>query len=608
VKNIILGCCIAALLTACDTGEVSYEDVDKPVYVYVPIGIPLESAGDLKKIGVDPGYPLNGDYYLAADLDLSREREPWIPIGTDRAHAFSGILEGMGKTIRGLNLGEGAAAYTGLFGYCYLATVSNLIIEPAYEGPIELSGEEDQYIGVVAGYTENTRIINVTVKGNLAIEKSGTGSAYTGGIAGSVVNGELRDCAADLALKGETRAGGYLYAGGIAGSIAQRSGAGTCKVSGCTATGSVTLMTGEEATATLCAGGITGSVNNFTLGNCTSSLRTVEAIGSGRVYVGGITGNGAVSSCGVKSPEGFTVRIRGESTGTESPTVYAGGISGYGTVEESFVAGPAEIQAESTGTPNLYAGGIAGYTLGVRGITGSYVSESNPRTKVLAKASTPNTTGVARLILAGGIAGYVEDPISDCFSAADVRIETAVKINPRSSGGIGAGGILGRLTAGVKMTGCYATGAVEIQDQAGGVLYAGGLVGYGTILRTAFTIEKSLALNSRIQVISSGPSARGYRVLGGAFNSTGVESDSTSSLISLVNNYSWEDTPVQQGPSETELTDIAPPSNDSRGFGGDSKSLEEIQIESFFSNTLQWDLTDRWQWNPSLKLPVLKGL
>jgi len=62
----------------------------------------IYSAEDLAKIGVDADYPLTGDYFLAADIDMTDYPE-WTPIGSDDA-PFTGVFDGNNRTIKNFTL------------------------------------------------------------------------------------------------------------------------------------------------------------------------------------------------------------------------------------------------------------------------------------------------------------------------------------------------------------------------------------------------------------------------------------------------------------------------------------------------------------------------
>ena len=84
---------------------------------------------DLQKIGVDSSYPLDGNYLLQNDLNLSTI--DWTPIGgyygekgrVSGSGIFSGTFDGQGHVIEGLTIQKNNAlsnashyAFIGLFG------------------------------------------------------------------------------------------------------------------------------------------------------------------------------------------------------------------------------------------------------------------------------------------------------------------------------------------------------------------------------------------------------------------------------------------------------------------------------------------------------------
>lgn len=88
-------------------------------------GIAIRSADDLMKIGKSDDYPMDGDYVLVADLDLSGI-ENFTPIGgaasecgiVEGKNVFSGTFDGRGHTIAGLSIQVSSVerVHVGLFG------------------------------------------------------------------------------------------------------------------------------------------------------------------------------------------------------------------------------------------------------------------------------------------------------------------------------------------------------------------------------------------------------------------------------------------------------------------------------------------------------------
>lgn len=107
-------------------------------------GIALSSAEDLAKIGNDKKYPLDGNYVLVADIDMSNYGA-FTPIGgsasecgiVEGANVFSGTFDGRGHTIYGLKVDVTAneRSHVGMFGTVAStksdspAVIKNLIIK-----------------------------------------------------------------------------------------------------------------------------------------------------------------------------------------------------------------------------------------------------------------------------------------------------------------------------------------------------------------------------------------------------------------------------------------------------------------------------------------------
>lgn len=167
--------------------------------------IPIASAQDLAKIGVDESFPMSGDYELTADIDLSGEKN-WTPIGggvgTRGAYSgnnvFTGTFDGNGHIISNLTIDQTGNSTDdwqyGLFGMigsadsADKASVSNLILtgvdvtvdyETGYLSLGGLAGEINQNAVI-----ENVAIMDGSIEGN----PSGKGDVV--GVGGLV--GEMR--------------------------------------------------------------------------------------------------------------------------------------------------------------------------------------------------------------------------------------------------------------------------------------------------------------------------------------------------------------------------------------------------------------------------------
>jgi len=226
--------------------------------------IVISSAEELKKIGMDSGYPMNGDYVLNSDIDLSGQ--DWIPIGgtgstdgrsdyigirgdADPSHAnvFSGTFDGNGHVISGMTIKlDGSVngdvrncGQVGLFSIVGsntagdYASVTNLIMtdvnidvdfSDGFAAVGSLAGELNGY-----AYIDNIAIVNGTVIGNPR------GICDTVGIGGVIGECRTADSAitnkyisitniyngADVVASGTRK--DYCYAGAIVGRVAKSS-------------------------------------------------------------------------------------------------------------------------------------------------------------------------------------------------------------------------------------------------------------------------------------------------------------------------------------------------------------------------------------------------
>ena len=186
----------------------------------------IGSASELRKIGTENAYPLDGNYRLTADIDLSKDT--WTGIGGKTG--FSGTFDGDGHVINGMHAGSEKFAYSlkdnhawGLFPILNEgATVKNLIFRNVHYNGV--CTETNTAVGTVAGYTNQN---NVTIE-NVAV-LSGTLNAScvrqtrVGGIIGVARSSDgtlIRNCYNGALVQGDytSDAGNcYLSLGGIAG-------------------------------------------------------------------------------------------------------------------------------------------------------------------------------------------------------------------------------------------------------------------------------------------------------------------------------------------------------------------------------------------------------
>ncbi len=202
-----------------------------------------------------------GEYFkLITDLDLGGHN--WTPIGVAKPNFFSGIFDGDGHTVYGLNVYTNPdnkdALYGGVFGRVDNGTVKNLTVEGA----------------TVVSYKYSAAVV-----GNLTAKAAGAPAAV---INCHAVNCEIRG----------------LQIGGIVGRASQKSvDKGFLKITGCTAN-SITFKTifAEDFpnlsvdNANHFVGGIVGGAGATVVSGCTATQLTADIHGTGFAPVGGIVG------------------------------------------------------------------------------------------------------------------------------------------------------------------------------------------------------------------------------------------------------------------------------------------------------------------------------
>jgi hypothetical protein len=322
-------------------------------------GIAIGTAEDLAKIGNDDAYPLDGGYYLTADIDLGTY-DPWPPIGRrhaaagEAANPFTGTLNGNGKTIRNLKLSEsgfGTTAkqangrVTGLFGCTEAALIKNLTVDIGnYTMTAPGGSHYIMHLSPLAAYASWTRFYGITVKGTLNIDfdaQYGDNELRIGAIGGYIGGGEVAGCVSTLEING-TGKGSYTV-GGIAGYDV------TTKYINNRAEGDITI-------------------------NVVHSATWAESLDIISLYIGGFIGNGAGK--GELSRNTVTGNISISASGTADEVynnevlvqVTAGGFAGRarGKIKDCTASGnlTVEIAGQSPRFGNAigtFGDGFAGY-------------------------------------------------------------------------------------------------------------------------------------------------------------------------------------------------------------------------------------------------------
>ncbi len=348
-------------------GEVSLADAatDTP--------IKISSAENLKKIGTEPGFPMDGSYVLTEDIDLRGEENPWESIGKG-GKSFTGTFDGAGHTISGLYLNFSSIdTYRdqglGLFTHVHQGgTVKNLTVE----GKIDPTGLKHSPIGGIVGKNNGGTISNCTS----IVGITGSVNSPVGGIVGSSESGTIVDCHNTGSIN-VTCSNSDIGIGGIVGVTNN----GTVKT--CENTGNVTV---DYCTGT---GGIVGyAVRGSKVSNCRNS----GSIDGNKSKTGGIVGEnyGAVLKCY------NTGDVRSDGT--------AGGIAGRNVSENSGSGSTVE---------NCYNTGAVSGSGDVGGVVGHNSNSEKLDSKIKNCYNTGKVTGTDNL---GGAVGQIESgDVSDCY-------------------------------------------------------------------------------------------------------------------------------------------------------------------------------------------------
>ncbi|MBQ2863371.1 MAG: hypothetical protein IJE84_04270 [Clostridia bacterium] len=319
----------------------------------VPSGYtPLYTANDIVKLmNRETGYVWNDKYVLMNDIDMSTATLTGVsPIGMSADASFSGIFDGKGYTISGLNI-TGSGAYTGLFGHTTDATIRNLTVSGSIKSTYAAQYRYDNGCGVIGCASGGTWVQNVT--NDAAVSASSTAGGVIGylykdtntsrnlivqncvnngsvtstatnskGAAGGII-GCSNALIADISVKECINNGavsGFRYVGGIVGGT-QHEGIASdglfyTKAVKCVNNASVNSKNND-------CGGIFGLAWYSTLESCMNYGNIASAVTTKAANVGGIVGRAHVyvsaTACysnGTQSAYGYGVNGTGK-LGTE---------------------------------------------------------------------------------------------------------------------------------------------------------------------------------------------------------------------------------------------------------------------------------------------------
>ena len=303
---------------------------------------------------------LYGWYVLENDLDLSGIAN-WNPIGEYEGpyefapaewwrHAFKGVFDGQGHTLRGLRITELRADKAGLFGTMADGEIKNLNL---VDSRITITAERP-YVAPLVGIIKQDKGIaavrNCTITGTFIQAKTtnteGTFHSFTGlcgGIWGGILENNTVSGTMDLEIAGN--GGGELYVGAYAGEAYN-------DTRNCTSDFNINIRftQAQKNEYKAFVGGLQASATNVENCSATGSIRISGESGSKQIYVGGLVGS---ERYGTVSGSNSTVQIEVADMGYAQ----VGGVVGefnatYGTMGSAFGVTTTKVTGCSyAGTP-----------------------------------------------------------------------------------------------------------------------------------------------------------------------------------------------------------------------------------------------------------------
>lgn len=408
--------------------------------------------------------------------------EQSVPIGNSSTK-FSGTFDGKNHTISNFKT---SGQYSGLFGYVNGATIQNLTVNVTNNAGATSAG------GLVGAVNGTTTIRNCTVNGTIS------GTHQVGGFVG-FAQGVYQDntlvLPCNLTIEGctnnatvtttsqasdnnRTSAGGfvgYVNAGATVTIKSYTDENGQTKKS--TNNGKISTTSSADNKG---VGGFVGySYGKITLTDCVTEK---NATITGKERVGGLVGYiGKADSDSQKEMVISGCENKAAVTSNSTNDVYGiGGIVGYnsghkvaitncinsgaitGTHETAGIIGYSDHSEISNCTNSGAVSGFAtvGGIVGKMG-GGSIVSCKNTATVKASKARDIDGVNGAYL---GGIAGWADGNVNNCYNSGTVTTETSW-----GNSNI-VGGIVGFLVNGKTVSYCYNSGTIVGSSQIGGII------------------------------------------------------------------------------------------------------------------------------------------
>ncbi len=533
---------------------------EDPFRIYTP--------QQLANIGNDD-YSFDSHYRLMNDMDLTEICElftdpenglfGWMPIGGDPDIGnvpFSGVFDGQGYTIRGLNI-DATVSMQALFGYVADGgVVKNVCLDGA---KVKSTAS---FNALLASVVVNSTLENCLVSNG----ESSTTNNTSGGIAAYVIDSNIIGCSLV-----DCKIGGTGVAmGGIAAQLYTQTGGPGCLISNCLSEN--TTFSGFTVNSNQYVGFIVGRYSELgkgsvTIQNCETrggEMELTETHGGKTYRFGGIMG-GAIT---FTSANASNLNIIGCKSDFDFNLVKT---------------------AEDPNYTNLFLGGILGYSGNYAYTTLRSCENNGDLSGTLADTATSYAYFVGGIT--GRITTYAATKIEDCVNTGNLLFNVPPNTNPFGEW-CNVGGIISypyRGNAVANITRCYSSGSLSGPSVGGisGAQYDGG----GNV-------------NNCVSLVSD---VFGYN----AARSNRVHTFSQASTKYSANNYALDSTTVKfQTGTGSGVAAVVPgtdPQAVHDGRHGASKTLAELKLQSSYEG-LGWDFTDMWNMETGKDFPQLRNV
>lgn len=214
---------------------------------------------------------LNQNIQLMNNIDMAGYA--WIPLGGNGAGSFSGIFDGRGYKVSGIEIHDDTRTFVGFFGEAS-GDIRNLGVEGHVKGA--------DYTGGLAGFLNGGRIDNSYTLGSVTSGSLDGQVSVAGGLAAAAVHSSITRSWSAASVQSGTA--NNMYAGGLVGS----QGAGT--ISNAYAKGAITNATPRSPNSFIYSSGL---VAHLTTGTIENSYATgaVTAFGNApenQLYLSGL--------------------------------------------------------------------------------------------------------------------------------------------------------------------------------------------------------------------------------------------------------------------------------------------------------------------------------